>query len=89
MDSPDGSVELTLTGQAQAGTANLRCVFEASTNLLQWSKRGVRTNLTGTVQFTDLAAAKTPGRFYRTVAPSTPSPACGLAHGLLDGQRAV
>ena len=66
---PDGGVELTLTGQAQAGTANLRYVFEASTNLAQWSKLGVRTNLTGTVQFTDLAAAKTPGRFYRAVAP--------------------
>jgi hypothetical protein len=66
---PDGGVELTLTGQAQAGTANLRYVFEASTNLVQWSKLGVRTNLTGTVQFTDLAAAKTPGRFYRAVAP--------------------
>jgi len=39
-----GPVQLTLTGQT-----NLLYVFEASTNLVQWTKIAVRTNLTGTV----------------------------------------
>jgi hypothetical protein len=31
---------------------------EVSTNLVQWTKIGVRTNLTGTVDFIDLAATR-------------------------------
>jgi len=62
--TPNGAVQLTLTGQT-----NLLYVFEASTNLLQWTKIAVRTNLTGSVELTDSAAAKFPQRFYRTVAP--------------------
>ena len=62
--SAEGAVQLTLTGQT-----NLLYVFEGSTNLVQWTKLGVRTNLTGTVEFTDTWAAKYPQRFYRGVAP--------------------
>jgi hypothetical protein len=60
----EGAVQLTLTGQT-----HLLYVFEASTNLVQWTKLGVRTNLTGTVEFTDTWAAKYAQRFYRGVAP--------------------
>jgi len=35
----------------------------------QWTKIGVRTNLTGTVEFTDTFAAKYAQRFYRGLAP--------------------
>jgi len=62
---PAGSpVQLTLTGQT-----NLLYVFEASTNLVQWTKLAVRTNLTGTVDFTDNAATNHSQRYYRGVAP--------------------
>lgn len=57
-------VGLTLTGQT-----NLRYVVEASTNLIQWTKFAVRTNLTGTVELNDSAGAKFPQRFYRVWAP--------------------
>jgi len=60
----EGAVQLTLTGPT-----NLRYVFEASTDLAQWTKIGVRTNLTGTVEFTDTLAAKYAQRFYRGLAP--------------------
>jgi hypothetical protein len=62
--SASGSVQLTLTGQA-----NLLYVFEASTNLGRWTKIAVRTNLTGSVDFTDSMATNYPQRFYRAVAP--------------------
>ena len=62
--SGDRAVQLTLAGQT-----NLLYVIEASTNLVQWTKIAVRTNLTGSVELTDSAAAKFPQRFYRTVAP--------------------
>jgi hypothetical protein len=59
----DGSVQLTVTGQA-----DLRYVFEASTDLAQWTKLAVRTNLTGTVNYTPPASAAAQ-RFYRAVVP--------------------
>ncbi len=59
-----GAVQLTLTGQT-----NRLYVFEASTNLVQWTKVAVRTNLTGSVELTDSVATKFPQRFYRAVAP--------------------
>lgn len=62
--STEGLLQLTLTGQA-----NLLYVFEASKNLVQWAKLGVRTNLTGTVDYTDTAATNDAQRFYRAVAP--------------------
>jgi len=62
--SGDGTVQLSLTGQT-----NLLYAIEASTNLVQWTKIGVRTNLTGTAEFTDRAATNYPQRFYRAVAP--------------------
>jgi hypothetical protein len=62
--SAGGTVQLTLTGQT-----NLLYVFEASTNLAQWTKIGLRTNPAGSVDFTDGAATNYPQRFYRAVAP--------------------
>jgi len=58
-----GPVQLTATGQT-----NLRYVFEASPDLAQWTKIAVRTNLTGTVDFT-AAASSSPWRFYRVQVP--------------------
>jgi hypothetical protein len=58
-----GPLQLTATGQT-----NLRYAFEASTNLAQWTKLAVRTNLTGTVEFTP-PASSSPQRFYRVLVP--------------------
>ena len=44
----NGGVNLSV-----AGGAGLLYLFEASTNLVNWSWLGVRTNATGTIQFTD------------------------------------
>ncbi len=55
--------QLTATGQT-----NLRYVFEASTDLAQWTKIAVRTNVTGTVDLTP-SAASSPQRFYRVQVP--------------------
>lgn len=62
--SAEGAVQLKLTGDK-----NFLYVFEGSTDLVKWMKLGVRTNLTGTVEFTDTFAANYPHRFYRGVAP--------------------
>jgi hypothetical protein len=51
------------------GNPGLLYVLEASTNLLSWTKLCVRTNLTGTVDFSDTAAPKFTRRFYRVLAP--------------------
>ncbi len=61
--SPDGALQLTATGQT-----NLRYAFEASTNLVQWTKIAVRTNLTGTVDYTP-PPSPSPQRFYRVQVP--------------------
>jgi len=61
--SANGAVDLSV-----AGDAGLRYLFEASTNLMNWTWLGVRTNLTGTIQFTDMVT-NFPKRFYRVVAP--------------------
>ena len=45
------------------------CVLESSSDLERWSKVQVRTNLTGTVEFTDAHAAESPTRFYRVLVP--------------------
>jgi hypothetical protein len=57
-------LQVTLTGQT-----NLLYVIEASTNLVHWTKSAVRTNLTGSVDWTDAAEAAHPQRFYRLVVP--------------------
>ena len=59
-----GAVDLSVTGEA-----DLRYVFEASTNLLNWTRLGVRTNLTGSIQFTDPRATNFTKRFYRVSVP--------------------
>jgi len=58
-----GPVQLFATGQT-----NLRYVFEASADLGQWTKIAVRTNLTGTVDYTPMASLS-PQRFYRVQVP--------------------
>jgi hypothetical protein len=58
-----GPVQLTATGQT-----NLRYVFQTSSNLRQWTKIAVRTNLTGTVDYTP-ATSSSPQRFYRVQVP--------------------
>jgi hypothetical protein len=58
-----GTVQSTATGQA-----NFRYVFEASTDLAQWTKLAVRTNLTGTVNYTPPTSAAAQ-RFYRVQIP--------------------
>ena len=64
LGSAGSTIQLTLTGQT-----NLLYVFEASTNLVQWTKIAVRTNLTDSVDFTDGFATNYPQRFYRGVVP--------------------
>ena len=61
--SATGTVQLTATGQT-----NLRYVFEASSGLGQWAKIAVRTNLTGSVDYTPMASLS-PQRFYRVQVP--------------------
>jgi hypothetical protein len=61
--SGDGTMQLQATGQT-----DLRYAFEASTNLVQWTKIAVRTNLTGTLDFTP-PASSSPQRFYRVQVP--------------------
>jgi len=51
------------------GVAGLQYLLEASTNLANWTKVGVRTNATGIVEFTDPKATYYPHRFYRVSAP--------------------
>ena len=56
-------LQLTATGQT-----NLRYAFEASTNLAQWTKIAVRTNVTGTVDYMPPASSSSQ-RFYRVQVP--------------------
>ena len=60
----NGIVDLTATGDP-----GLLYVFEASTNLLNWVKIGVKSNATGVVSFTDTRATNYAGRFYRVSVP--------------------
>ncbi len=62
--STEGVVQLTLTGEK-----NFLYVFEGSADLVQWMKLAVRTNLTGTVEYTDSRATNYTHRFYRAVVP--------------------
>jgi len=62
--STNGAADLSVIGDA-----GLRYLFEASTNLMNWSWLGVRTNLTGSVQLSDTAATHFPQRFYRVSVP--------------------
>jgi len=75
---PPPQPQITASGHAADGTfqatatcaaTNFLCVFEASTNLAQWTKLSVRTNTTGTVQFADPGATNRPARFYRVLVP--------------------
>jgi hypothetical protein len=52
-----------------SGNTGLQYLFEASTNLVNWTRLGVRTNLLGTVEFLDSTATNLNHRFYRATAP--------------------
>jgi len=60
----NGAVSISVSGDT-----GLLYVFEASTNLLNWTKVGVRSNATGTVAFTDANAGNHANRFYRVSVP--------------------
>jgi hypothetical protein len=60
----NGVVNLSISGDT-----GLLYLFEASTNLVNWSWLGVRSNANGTVQFTDLTATNYANRFYRVSVP--------------------
>jgi hypothetical protein len=62
--SSDGTVNLSA-----AGNTALRYLFEGSTNMVNWAWLGVRSNATGTVQFTDLRATNYLNRFYHVSIP--------------------
>ena len=62
--SVNGAVDLSVTGDT-----DLRYVFEASTNLASWTRLGVRTNLTGSIQLSDSKATNFAKRFYRVSVP--------------------
>jgi hypothetical protein len=59
-----GATDLSITGDT-----GLRYLFEASTNLVNWSWLGTRTNLSGMFQFTDGQTTSFSKRFYRVSAP--------------------
>ena len=60
----NGGVNLSV-----AGGAGLLYLFEASTNLVNWTWLGVRSNSAWTVQCTDAKATNYPSRFYRASVP--------------------
>ncbi|PYK98468.1 MAG: hypothetical protein DME19_12440, partial [Verrucomicrobia bacterium] len=60
----NGMVNLSATGDT-----GLLYLLEASTNLVNWTKLGVRSNATGTVGFTDPKATNYASRFYRMSIP--------------------
>jgi hypothetical protein len=62
--STGGVVNLSVSGET-----DLLYVFEASTNLVNWTRLGVRTNLTGSIQFADSKATNYAKRFYRVAVP--------------------
>jgi ASPIC and UnbV/FG-GAP-like repeat/Immunoglobulin domain len=76
-DNATGAIRFTAaepstTGAIQlsaSGAPGLRYVFEASTNLLSWTKLGARTNVNGTVEFLNSKATNFNQRFYRLSAP--------------------
>jgi hypothetical protein len=52
-----------------AGNSGLLYLLDASTNLVNWTKVGVRSNATGIVQFTDPKATNHATRLYRVSVP--------------------
>jgi hypothetical protein len=62
----NGAFQATVKSASQAKQLH---VLEASTDLTQWIKKQVRTNLTGTMEFFDASATNAAARFYRVVVP--------------------
>jgi enediyne biosynthesis protein E4 len=62
--STNATINLTLIGSPGA-----IYLLEASTNLVNWTKVGVRSNATGSVVFVDLNATNITHRYYRASAP--------------------
>jgi enediyne biosynthesis protein E4 len=75
--NPGGSLAFAGVGLSTNATINLTLsgspgaiyVLEASTNLVNWTKVGVRSNATGSVVFVDLKATSFTHRYYRASAP--------------------
>ncbi len=62
----DGTFQATVKN---ASSAKLLHVLEASTDLAKWTKLQVRTNLVGTMEFTDSSTTNAAARFYRVAVP--------------------
>jgi enediyne biosynthesis protein E4 len=60
----DGNVKMVASG-----SPGLRYVFQGSTNLVTWTKLGVRNNLSGSVEFVDTHLGKSGQSFYRVWVP--------------------
>ena len=60
----NGMVNLSVTGDV-----GHRYLFRASTNLLNWTRLGVRSIATGVSGFTDAKATNYTSRFYRVSIP--------------------
>ncbi len=61
---PNGLADLSVTGET-----GLLYLLEGSTDLVNWTWVGVRSNATGAVQFSDPASTNYPSRFYRVSIP--------------------
>jgi hypothetical protein len=76
-DAPDRSSRIVSSGWATNGTfqvsaaaaQDLRCVLEATTDLVTWTKVAVRRSQAGAVQFEDPHATNHLIRFYRIAVP--------------------
>jgi hypothetical protein len=62
--SPDGAVNLSVSGDT-----GFVYLFEASTNLVNWSWLAARTNVIGSIQLVDSRATSYANRFYRVSIP--------------------
>src|SRR5262249_7776974 len=62
----NGATRLRVLADSLPG---LRVVFEASTNLVNWTRLGTLTNDVEALEFIDSTATNNPRRFYRATAP--------------------
>ena len=62
----NGAIRLSASSSSNV---SLLVLFEASTNLISWTRLGSRTNLNGTVEFLDSGATNLDRRFYRASIP--------------------
>ena len=62
----NGAIRLSASSSSNL---SLLVLFEASTNLISWTRLGSRINLNGTVEFVDSGATNLNRRFYRASIP--------------------